>query len=456
MRFYPEERRYDVHYSYCELLFSRVITTYVEHRPRFGDHRVLFRTAPRAALAALLVFSVPAVLILWNLYAAAVAVVALGVLAALLTGLGIHTLGAVQYTREHHDLLLKEYYDRIGILSRFPEANPNLVVKLGERGQVVYTNPATRRFLRRVGVDEAACERILPDDLPGLVAECLSDASSSHEAEVRRFGRHLRFTLTAFPDERAVIAAGSDVTYLRKVEQELRVLNQGLERLVEERTHELRETQDVTILSLAGLAETRDPETGQHLQRTREYVRVLAEALRSHPRFEDVLDDQVIEHLYKSVPLHDIGKVGVPDAILRKPGPLTDEEREIMRQHTVFGGDALRSAEERLGFDSFLGVARDIAYHHHERWDGAGYPNGLKGDAIPWPARLMALADVYDALMSARYYKEAFGHPKTRALILQERGAHFDPDVVDAFLAREEEFEAIAARFADEQAVEAG
>jgi response regulator RpfG family c-di-GMP phosphodiesterase len=450
MRFNRDLAQFEVQYSYCELFFSRVIKTYVEHGPRFRDHRALFRLAPKAAVLALALFAVPAVLVPWSAGAAIATVIILAALAAALTGIGLHSLGSIQYSREHYDTLVKKYYESLAILSRFPETNPNLEIKVGAEGQVAYANPATRRLLRRLGLGEGAVDAILPDGFAALVTACLEDATTPRETEVMRFGRHLRYSLSAFPDEQSVIAAGTDVTYLRRIEQELRVLNQDLERLVQERTHELHETQDVTILSLAGLAETRDPETGQHLQRTRLYVRLLAESLRDHPRFRDVLDDSTIDQLYKSTPLHDIGKVGVPDAILRKPGPLTAKERTIMREHTRYGGDALQWAEKRLGFDSFLGLARDIAYHHHERWDGTGYPQGLRGDAIPWPARLMALADVYDALTSARYYKEAMGHEESRDFIARERGKHFDPDVVDAFMAHEEEFAEIAAKFADE------
>ena len=211
----------------------------------------------------------------------------------------------------------------------------------------------------------------------------------------------------------------------------------------------MRETQDVTILSLGALAEIRDPETGKHLQRTRDYVKALAEHLRDHPKFRDVLNDHAIDHLYKSVPLHDVGKIGMPDAILLKPEKLTDEEYERMKQHTTLGGDALRWAEEKLGFDSFLRVARDIAYYHHEHWDGTGYPHGLKGDDIPWAARLMTLADFYDAFTTERVYKEAFPHEHAREDIVRERGRKFDPDVVDAFLAIEDEFIRISKDFSE-------
>ena len=233
------------------------------------------------------------------------------------------------------------------------------------------------------------------------------------------------------------------------MESELRYLNQNLEDLVLTRTNELLQTQDVTILCLAGLAETRDQETGQHLQRTRLYVKLLAEELQNHPGFKDFLSSETIQLLYKSAPLHDIGKVGIRDSILLKPGKLTPEEFDEMKQHTTYGGDALHRAKKHLGEHSFLKLAQEIAYHHHERWDGTGYPYGLKQDNIPISARLMALADVFDALSSKRVYKDSFSYGKTREIILEGKGSHFDPDVVAAFLRIEDKFQDISNRYRD-------
>jgi HD-GYP domain-containing protein (c-di-GMP phosphodiesterase class II) len=221
-------------------------------------------------------------------------------------------------------------------------------------------------------------------------------------------------------------------------------------RSLRERNAQLQLTQDVTILTLASLAETRDNETGAHILRTQRYLRALAEYLGDHPRFRRDLGGRNIELLYKSAPLHDIGKVGIPDRILLKPGRLTEEEFAIMKTHAALGGEALRAAEAQLGSTSFLRFAREIALSHHEKWDGSGYPAGLKGDAIPVSGRLMALADVYDALISKRVYKPAFSHDKARQVIIEGRGSHFDPDVVDAFLAVEADFRRIAAEFSDE------
>jgi putative two-component system response regulator len=201
---------------------------------------------------------------------------------------------------------------------------------------------------------------------------------------------------------------------------------------------------------MASLAETRDNETGNHIRRTQHYVKALAIKLRDHPRFAGYFTDHVIDLLFKSAPLHDIGKVGIPDKILLKPGKLTPEEFEVMKTHTTLGRDAIEQAERQLGTPvEFLKVAKEIAYAHQEKWDGSGYPEGLAGDAIPVSARLMAVADVYDALISRRVYKPAFTHEKAVELITEGRAKHFDPDITDAFLEIREEFRTIAKRFAD-------
>jgi putative two-component system response regulator len=223
----------------------------------------------------------------------------------------------------------------------------------------------------------------------------------------------------------------------------------NLEEKVKERTRELWLTQEVTIECMASLAETRDPETGGHIKRTKEYIRTLAEYLKSHPRFSHFLNNESIDLLYKSAPLHDIGKVGVPDSILLSHEKLTPDEWEEMKKHTVYGRDALLAAGAQLGENSFLRFAREIAYSHHERWDGTGYPEGLSGEEIPISGRLMALADVYDALISKRVYKRPFPHAKAVEIIEGDKGKQFDPDVVDAFLNLEDKFRTIALRFAD-------
>jgi putative two-component system response regulator len=226
--------------------------------------------------------------------------------------------------------------------------------------------------------------------------------------------------------------------------------NAYLQSEVFRRTREVQAIQDVTILTMASLAETRDNETGNHIRRTQHYVKALAIKLRDHPRFAGYFTDHVIDLLFKSAPLHDIGKVGIPDKILLKPGKLTPEEFEIMKTHTTLGRDAIEQAERQLGTPvEFLKVAKEIAYSHQEKWDGSGYPEGLAGDGIPVSARLMAVADVYDALISRRVYKPAFTHERAVELIAEGRGKHFDPDITDAFMEIREEFRTIAKKFGD-------
>src|SRR5450830_527676 len=230
----------------------------------------------------------------------------------------------------------------------------------------------------------------------------------------------------------------------------LRDKNDYLELEVEKRTRELSAIQDVTILAMASLAETRDTETGGHIRRTQFYVKALAEKLKTHPRFSAFLTPNNINMLFKSAPLHDIGKVGIPDRILLKPGRLDPAEFETMKTHTTLGYNAISHAETALGTTvDFLSFAKTIALSHQEKWDGSGYPQGLIGDAIPIPARLMAVADVYDALISRRIYKAAISHDQAKVIMAEGRGTHFDADIYDAFAAIEDEFQRIALRFAD-------
>ena len=233
----------------------------------------------------------------------------------------------------------------------------------------------------------------------------------------------------------------------------LKSQNQFLEQEVLRRTHEVRAIQDVAVLAVASLAETRDNETGNHIRRTQFYVRTLAMHLQNHMRFKPDLDEGMIELLFKSAPLHDIGKVGIPDRILLKPGRLSPEEFAIMKTHTTLGFESIVQAEQRLGSSvDFLRCAKEIALSHQEKWDGSGYPEARSGDDIPLSARLMAVADVYDALISRRVYKPAFSQEKSLAIMREGRASHFDPDILDAFLAHTDEFQAIAERFADHDA----
>ncbi|MCF6282848.1 MAG: two-component system response regulator [Candidatus Polarisedimenticolaceae bacterium] len=231
--------------------------------------------------------------------------------------------------------------------------------------------------------------------------------------------------------------------------KKLKAQNKVLEQRVLERTREIQQTQDVAIYCLASLAETRDNETGNHIRRTQHYVKLLAKYLQDHPRFRHRISDEYIDILFKSAPLHDIGKVGVPDRILLHPGKLEGEDWTEMKRHAQYGRDAILTAEKDLGSTSFLRLAREVAYSHHECWDGSGYPEGLKEDDIPLSGQLMAVADVYDALISQRVYKEAFSHEKAVAIIFAGSGTRFDPDIIEAFTILQDEFNNIAKQFAD-------
>jgi putative two-component system response regulator len=215
------------------------------------------------------------------------------------------------------------------------------------------------------------------------------------------------------------------------------------------------ETRDVAIFALAKLAESRDPDTGAHLERVQSYSRALAQRLAGRPKFADQVDAEFIRLIYLTSPLHDIGKVGIPDSVLLKPGRLSDREFEIMKSHATIGADTLSAALDKFPAAKFLLMARDIAATHHEHYNGSGYPAGLRGDDIPLCGRIVALADVYDALTSRRVYKDSFKHELARSIITAESNSHFDPDVVDAFLEAEAEFIAIAERFAETSRLEA-
>ncbi|MDR2260898.1 MAG: two-component system response regulator [Azoarcus sp.] len=214
-----------------------------------------------------------------------------------------------------------------------------------------------------------------------------------------------------------------------------------LENEIKKRTREVQSVQDIAILTMASLAETRDHETGNHIRRTQHYVKTLAQQLQKHPRYKDSLSNGTIESLYKSAPLHDIGKVGIPDRILLKPGRFVSEEFEIMKTHPILGKNTIEYAERQLNTKvEFLFYAKEIAYCHHEKWDGSGYPRGLKGDEIPLSARLMAVADVYDAVISPRVYRAPMRHDQAKVIIQNGAGRHFDPDIAEAFFETESKF----------------
>lgn len=256
---------------------------------------------------------------------------------------------------------------------------------------------------------------------------------------------------------------------LKQARDQLFRENEWLELEVKRRMSENLLVQDLAIRALACIGEARDNDTGNHIVRTRSYVELLANHLVLHPRFRDSLAGNRLEMVVNAAPLHDIGKVGIPDAILLKPGKLTDDEMTIMKQHPRIGADAIEramsqalasadeaTAEQAVGAFAFLKIAQEICLSHHERWDGTGYPDGISGELIPVAARLMALADVFDALICRRVYKSAMSIDMATSIIVEGRGRHFDPDVVDAFLVLRDRFIGIASLFGDPTAVTAG
>jgi putative two-component system response regulator len=259
----------------------------------------------------------------------------------------------------------------------------------------------------------------------------------------------------AKPFDRTLLKARVDALLERKRlqdrERELRrqveLYNTKLEELVADQVQQIAAGHVSTIFAMSKLAESRDPETGQHLERMREFCRILAQHLRKHPAFSGYLNDRYIDALYAASPLHDIGKVGIPDHILLKAGKHTPEERQIMEQHTTIGADTLRKVYESHPHNELVHLGIQIAEAHHEWWDGSGYPHKRQGESIPLSARILTLADVYDALRAERVYKPAFSHDEARKLIVDAAGTHFDPAIVDGFLSAEEEFVAVRQRW---------
>lgn len=240
-----------------------------------------------------------------------------------------------------------------------------------------------------------------------------------------------------------------DITEVKAAEEKMKEYNNHLQDLVQEKVEEVSSAQIATIHALVKLAESRDDDTGGHIGRTSEYCKLIAKKLWEMGEYPDEIGSNFIENIAKAAPLHDIGKVGISDAILLKPGRLTPEEFEIMKTHVTIGYETLASIEKRYNANEFIRIGMEITLGHHEKWDGSGYPNRLKGDDIPISARIMALSDVYDALRSKRVYKEAFSHEKSKSIIEEGRGTHFDPLLVDIFLENHKGFADIYKRTTD-------
>jgi putative two-component system response regulator len=225
--------------------------------------------------------------------------------------------------------------------------------------------------------------------------------------------------------------------------------NRDLSEEIRAKVREISMSQLAAIFAMSKLAESRDPETGEHLERMREYCKLLSEQLSRMPKYRPIIDRGFVENIYAASPLHDIGKVGIEDRVLLKPGALTNDEWVLMKRHPIIGAETLREVDRQHPGNAFIHTGIDIAEGHHEKWDGSGYPYGRAGEEIPLVARILALGDVYDALTSKRCYKDAFSHEKSRSIIEEGSGRHFDPDVVLAFFEREDEFMKVRTAFKD-------
>ncbi|MFZ0242219.1 MAG: HD domain-containing phosphohydrolase [Desulfobacterales bacterium] len=337
---------------------------------------------------------------------------------------------------EESELRYRELYENI----------VDMVLLVDHHGQIVKANP---RFYETLGATNGDSGRktvfrdvLLPEDahwVENQLQACLEVGKDLKGLQFRvnaRKGEVLDVECNARPIGGKLHTVGMqmvirDISKRKKLERELRCSYENL-----------RQARTATILGLAKLAEFRDRGTGKHLERICHYTRILAKELAHRPAYLGYITPQYLDDISLSSILHDIGKVGVPDAILLKPNRLTSAEFEIVKSHCILGGDVLKAAESQVRGPSFLTIGKQIAYHHHEKWDGSGYPSGLAGETIPLSTRIVALADVYDALTSQRSYKPAFSHEESVAIIVREKGRHFAPDVVEAFLSHEEEFNA--------------
>ena len=298
---------------------------------------------------------------------------------------------------------------------------------------------------------EGSCRLVISDwEMPGMNGEELCRAVRAED-----FGGYIYIILLTHHDSREYLirglSAGADEFLTKPFEPaELAVRVRTAERILS------LETRDMAIFAMARLAESRDPETGAHLERIRDYSRLLARYLLDTGHAPGVLNAEFVRLIYLTSPLHDIGKVGVPDAVLLKPGRLNDREFEIMKTHTLLGAETLGAALRKYPGVKYLVMARDIAISHHERYDGTGYPHHLAGDQIPLCGQIVAMADVYDALTSKRVYKPAFSHYIARSMIIETSGKHFDPRLVQGLIDMEEQFVAVQEKLADTSAAPRG
>lgn len=355
-------------------------------------------------------------------------------------------------------LIVDDMVDNLTILAELLESNYQvLVASSGERAlNLARREPKPDLILLDVMMPDMDGFQVLTvlksdpatQDIPVIFVT----AMDSTEDEERGLECGVVDYITKPLRPRIVLARVHAQLMVKRANDLLRDQNLYLEQEVSRRMRENQLIQEVTIYALAHLAETRDPETGNHLRRTTGYLWILANDLATQDKYRDQLSPHSILMLTRSAPLHDIGKVGIPDQILLKPGPLTPEEWDVMKTHTLIGYSALAMAERDAAAPMmFLSFAKEIARHHHEKWDGSGYPDGLSGDAIPLSARLMALADVFDALISRRVYKKPMSFDEAYQIILEGKGKHFDPNVVDAFVRHYPDFVDIAKQYQDEE-----
>lgn len=294
-----------------------------------------------------------------------------------------------------------------------------------------------------------ACRRIKRDDNTRQIPIIILTDKYSYEDYLKAMENNADDFLTKPINKALLLTRLKSLLRNKFLNDELEEYRSLLEKKVRERTRSLTLTQEVTIFSLAKLAESRDPETGFHLERIRKYSKLIAEEIRNYPKFKGYISDEYIYSIYLTSPLHDIGKVGIRDSILLKPGPLTSAEMEEMKKHSIIGGDTLKAADEKLKQRSLLSIGKHIAYFHHEKYDGTGYPYGTKGEDISLSARILAVADVYDALRSVRPYKPPWTHEESVKTITSELGRHFDPDIIKAFIAKSDDFNKINEKYKD-------
>ena len=357
--------------------------------------------------------------------------------------LSTSTILAVDDTKSNLDLLVDALGDRYEI---------SVTMNGGAALELVRTMPPDLILLDIMmpGMDGFEVLRRLQEnlatrDIPVILLTALADIDS----KARGFALGAVDYITKPFQIEEVVARVETHLKLRHAQNSLKQFNAQLQEMVDKQVEEIARSQQAMIFALAKLSHTRDDDTGLHLERVQHTCKLLATALSTNPEFSAVITPRFIDTIYHASPLHDVGKVGIADSILLKPGKLNVEEFAIMKTHTVIGFMTLESVHQQYPNNAFIEMGIEIARHHHERWDGKGYPDGLAGEAIPLSARLMALVDVYDALRARRPYKEPFSHERAVTIIGEEGGRMFDPRIVAAFISVQDQCDGVCRRFAD-------